>query len=53
MLVKHKICTNILQTLKDSLKGKNAMSNKMRYNMSTISGKIPIKLEKNKHKTMK
>ena len=46
MLVKHKICTNILQTLKDSLKGKNAMNNKMRYNMSTISGKISIKLKK-------
>ena len=29
------------------------MNNKMRYNMSTISGKISIKLKKKKHKTMK
>ena len=53
MLVKYKIGINILQTLKESLKDKNAMTNKMRYNMSTISGKISIKLKKNKNKTMK
>ena len=42
MLVKYKIEDILLE-----VKGKNAMNNKMRYNKSTIRGKISIK-KKNK-----
>lgn len=41
MLVKYKIEDSLLE-----VKGKNAMNNKMRYNKSTIRGKISIKKTK-------
>ena len=43
MLVKYKIEDILLE-----VKGKNAMNNKMRYNKSTIRGKISIKKKKTK-----